>query len=73
MTSCIGFSEAEPEFKGTPGASFSRLLLEAGQHAEQHPSTLDQMVGNALRGTQAGERKKAVEWLWQNAPFLFKA
>lgn len=73
MAHTINSSEPEPRFTGTPGASFLELLHEAGQHAERCPSTLDRMVDNALHGTRADERQKAVDWIHKNAPHLYKA
>ncbi|MCX6734202.1 MAG: hypothetical protein NTX63_05355 [Candidatus Peregrinibacteria bacterium] len=64
--------EPTSTFIGTPGASFLQLLHEAGQHAEQHPSTLDRMVDNTLGSTRASERQKAAEWIHANAPFLYR-
>jgi|GEM_PF-4357719 len=72
MAHTINSSEPKPTFTGTPGASFLQLLHEAGQHAQQHPSTLDRMVDNALHSTQAGERQKAVAWIHRNASFLYR-
>lgn len=73
MAHTVNFPEPEPTFTGTPGASFLQLLHEAGQHAEQHPSTLDRMADNALHSTRADERKKAVDWIHANASHLYKA
>lgn len=65
--------EPEPEFVPRPGSSFLQLFSQLQEHRERYPTLQDRMVQQAFHGVQQEERRRAMNWIHENAPHLYKA
>lgn len=68
----IGRPEPTPEFESRLDATFLETMAERQAHYDRYPTKEARMLKD-LRSTQEDVRKRASEWLWENASYLFKA
>lgn len=65
--------EPDPEFVPRLGSSFLEMFSQLNRHREQYPTLSDRMVHQALHGVQQEERQRAMDWIHENASYLYKA